>query len=79
MRYTALGAQRTPRASDPPPRAVAGAYTQLRGVLQASSKSASGLPAAGFWSYSQRAVSGSDIRMLSMRPPVFSPKVVPRS
>ncbi len=54
-------------------------FTHARGVWQASSRSASRLPGAGFWSYSQRAVSGRLIRMLSMRPPVFRPNVVPRS
>ena len=38
--------------------------TQVRGLLQASNRSASGEPSAGFWSYSQRAVSGRDMRML---------------
>ena len=36
-------------------------------------------PSSGWWSYSHRLVSGSDMRMDSMRPPVFSPNVVPRS
>ncbi len=36
-------------------------------------------PSTGVWSYSQRLVSGSDMRIDSIRPPVFKPKVVPRS
>ena len=54
-------------------------YTQVLGFLQASSSSNSGEPGAGWWSYSQPAVLGRDMRMDSMRPPVFRPKVVPRS
>jgi hypothetical protein len=42
-------------------------------------KSASLLPGLGTTSYSHRAVRGMDIRMDSIRPPVFKPKVVPRS
>merc|ERR1719217_1920178 len=41
--------------------------------------SASGVPSSTWWLYSHRAVSGRDIRMLSIRPPVLSPKTVPRS
>ena len=41
--------------------------------------SASGVPSTTLWLYSHRAVSGNDIRIDSMRPPVFSPKTVPRS
>lgn len=54
-------------------------YTQTRGLRQASSSSASGEPALGWWSYSHEAVWGMDMRIDSMRPPVFRPKVVPRS
>ena len=55
------------------------ALTHSRGFLKASMMSASGVPSATLWLYSHRAVSGSDIRIDSMRPPVFSPKTVPRS
>ena len=72
--------RRVPRSVFPPPPPLAWApHTQLRGVMHASSRSASREPGAGFWSYSQRAVSGSDMRMDSMRPPVLRPNVVPRS
>ena len=50
---------------------------QLRGFLQASRRSASSDPSAGDWLYSQRAVSGRDIRIDSIRPPVFRPNTVP--
>ena len=50
---------------------------QLRGFLQASRRSASFDPSAGDWLYSQRAVSGRDIRIDSIRPPVFRPNTVP--
>jgi len=55
------------------------AQHQSRAFLNASRISASGEPASGTCEYSHRAVSGSDIRMLSMRPPVLRPKTVPRS
>ena len=55
------------------------AQNQSRGFLKASMISASGVPSSTWWLYSHRAVSGSDIRMLSMRPPVLRPKTVPRS
>jgi hypothetical protein len=54
-------------------------YTQVLGFLQQSSSSNSGVPGCGCMSYIQLAVKGSDMRMDSMRPPVFSPKVVPLS
>jgi hypothetical protein len=54
-------------------------YTQSRGFLAASKSSASGLPGSGTTSYSHRLVRGILIRMDSIRPPVFRPKVVPRS
>ena len=50
-----------------------------RAFLKASMMSASGDPGVTWWLYSHRAVSGSDMRIDSMRPPVFSPKTVPRS
>ena len=42
-------------------------------------KSASGEPGTGWWSYIHLAVRGVDMRIDSVRPPVFRPKVVPRS
>ena len=48
-------------------------------ALVASMKSASGEPGTGWKSYIQLAESGNDIRMDSVRPPVFRPNVVPRS
>ncbi len=62
----------------PLPLDAAGA-SQSRGVRHASSRSASGEPGAGLWSYCHDAVKGMDMRMDSMRPPVLSPNVVPRS
>ena len=52
-------------------------FAHSRGVLKASIISASGEPAAGSCEYSHRAVSGSDMRIDSMRPPVLRPKTVP--
>jgi hypothetical protein len=64
----------TPAPPRPPP---ARAHTHVRGFLHASSRSASGDPSLGWLSYIHDAVSGSDMRMDSMRPPVLSPNVVP--
>ena len=44
------------------------AQSQERGCRQASSRSASGDPSTGCWSYSQRAVKGKDIKMLRQQP-----------
>ena len=55
------------------------AHAQSRGFKQASSKSASGEPGEGVTLYSHRDVSGSDIKIDSILPPVFKPKVVPLS
>ena len=60
--------------------APTGVYAhQVRGFLKASIASASGEPGAGLWSYWNSQYLGRDMRMDSMRPPVFKPKVVPRS
>ncbi|CAL6432596.1 unnamed protein product [Bathycoccus prasinos] len=49
------------------------------GFMNASNASASLLPSFGCMSYCHLAVSGKDIKMDSILPPVFKPKVVPRS
>lgn len=54
-------------------------HTHSGGLIIAWSVFSSQDPGAGWWSYCHRAVRGSDIRMLSIRPPVLSPKMVPRS
>jgi len=60
---------------------LSGLYeTQLRGFLRTWTRTSSGDPGAGWWSYSHRAVRGMDVRMDSMRAPgVARPNLVPRS
>ena len=53
--------------------------TQVLGFLNASRASASLDPSSGCMSYCHLAVSGRDMRMDSILPPVRRPKVVPRS
>ena len=53
--------------------------SQSRGRRKSAYKRASGVPACGCQSYSQRASGGSDIRIDSVRPPDCSPNDVPRS
>ena len=54
-------------------------HAQVRGFVQASMRSASGLPGSGVTLYSHRDVSGKDMRIDSILPPVFKPNVVPLS
>ncbi len=60
-------------------RKTAHSFAQSRGFKYTSTNSASREPGAGRKSYSQRTRGGSDIRIDSVRPPVFKPKMVPRS
>lgn len=63
----------------PPALPAALPHTHSGGLIMASSVFSSQEPGAGWWSYCHRAVRGRDMRMLSIRPPVLSPKMVPRS
>ena len=58
---------------------LSSAYAHWRGFKHASSRSASGEPGSGVTLYSHRDVRGRDMRIDSILPPVFSPKVVPLS
>ena len=54
-------------------------HAQSRGVRMTWRSRSSSLPGSGWWSYRHCTRGGSDMRMDSVRPPVSSPKTVPRS